>query len=66
MTRPNEKERERVLEDIFSLREQIWETKSYISSDMCKQYPEMYAKINNLEQQIQELYRKLDKNECSR
>jgi hypothetical protein len=63
MTSPNESEREKTLDRIAYLKEEIWETKAYISSDICQRCSDMYSKIVRLEQELQGLQRKLDKDE---
>ena len=59
----SETEREKILERISFLKEEIWETRSYISSDFCKRCSEMYDKIVRLEQELKGLQRKLEKDE---
>jgi len=59
MTSPSENEREKILNKIYNLKEEIWETRAYISSDFCKQCSEMYTKIAVLEQQLRLLEKKL-------
>lgn len=63
MTSPNENERKKILDRISYLKEEIWETRSYISSDFCRRCSEMYEKIVVLEQELKGLQRKLDKDE---
>ena len=63
MTNPSENEREKILDRISYLKEEIWETRSYISSDFCRRCSEMYEKIVVLEQELKGLQRKLDKDE---
>lgn len=63
MTSPSENEREKILDRIIYLKEEIWETKAYISSDICQRCSDMYNKIFRLEQELQGLQRKLDKDE---
>lgn len=63
MTSPNESEKEKILTRISYLKEEIWETRSYISSDFCKRCSEMYDKIIILEQELKGLQRKLEKDE---
>lgn len=63
MTSPSENEKEKILERISYLKEEIWETRSYISSDFCRRCSEMYDKIVILEQELKGLQRKLDKDE---
>lgn len=60
---PSESEREKILNRISYLKEEIWETKSYISSDICQRCSDMYTKILRLEQELQGLQRKLEKDE---
>lgn len=63
MTSPNESEKEKILNRISYLKEEIWETRAYISSDFCKRCSEMYDKIIILEQELKGLQRKLEKDE---
>lgn len=63
MTNPSESEKEKILDRIIYLKEEIWETRSYISSDLCRRCSEMYDKIVRLEQELKGLQRKLDKDE---
>jgi len=63
MTNPSESEREKILDRISFLKEEIWETRAYISSDFCKRCSEMYDKIVRLEQELKGLQRKLEKDE---
>jgi hypothetical protein len=63
MTSPNESEKEKILNRIYYLKEEIWETRSYISSDFCRRCSEMYDKIIVLEQELKGLQRKLEKDE---
>ena len=63
MINPSENEREKILDRIIYLKEEIWETKAYISSDICQRCSDMYTKILRLEQELQGLQRKLEKDE---
>ena len=65
MANPSENEKEKTLDKIYSLKEEIWEIRSYISSESCRRCSEMYAKISVLEQELQELQRNLENHECS-
>ena len=65
MTNPSENEIEKILDRIAFLKEEIWETRSYISSESCRRCSEMYSKIYILEQELQELQRNLENYECS-
>ena len=65
MTSPSENEKEKILDRISFLKEEIWETRSYISSDFCRRCSEMYDKMSVLEQELQELQRNLENHECS-
>lgn len=65
MISPNENEREKILDRIIFLKEEIWETRAYISSDFCRRCSEMYDKILLLEQELKGLQRKLEKDERS-
>jgi hypothetical protein len=58
-------ENEKILDRISFLKEEIWETRSYISSESCRRCSEMYAKMSVLEQELQELQRNLENHECS-
>jgi len=63
MTNPSENEKEKILDRISFLKEEIWETRSYISSDICRRCSDMYDKIIILEQELKGLQRKLEKDE---
>jgi hypothetical protein len=63
MTSPSENEKEKILDRISFLKEEIWETRSYISSDICRRCSDMYDKIIILEQELKGLQRKLEKDE---
>jgi hypothetical protein len=63
MTSPSENEREKILDRISFLKEEIWETRAYISSDFCRRCSEMYDQIIRLEQELKGLQRKLEKDE---
>lgn len=63
MTSPSENEREKILNRIFYVKEEIWEARAYISSDICQRCSEMYSKIAVLEQELKGLQRKLEKDE---
>lgn len=65
MTSQKENEKEKILDQIYNLKEEIYETKSYISSEYCRRCSEMYEKLFRLENELKELQRKLDKNECA-
>lgn len=56
---PNQESKEKILNDIRCLKEEIWETKAYISSDICQRCSDMYSKIVRLEQELQGLQRKI-------
>jgi len=58
---PNEKEK--IYNRISDIKEEIWEARSYISSDICLRCGEMYSKIAVLEQELKILQRKLEKDE---
>lgn len=55
----NENEREKILDRILFLKEEIWETRAYISSDFCRRCSDMYEKILRLEQELKGLQRKI-------
>ena len=63
MTSPSENEREKILDRISFVKEEIWETRAYISSDICQRCSDMYDKIIILEQELKGLQRKLEKDE---
>jgi hypothetical protein len=63
MTSPSENEKEKILDRISFLKEEIWETRSYISSEICQRCSDMYEKIVRLEQELKGLQRKLEKDE---
>ena len=63
MISPSENEREKILNRISDVKEEIWETRSYISSDICQRCSDMYDKILRLEQELKGLQRKLEKDE---
>lgn len=63
MTNPSENEKEKILDRICYLKEEIWETRAYISSDICRRCSDMYDKIVRLEQELKGLQRKLEKDE---
>jgi hypothetical protein len=63
MTNPSENEREKILDRVSFLKEEIWETRAYISSDICQRCSDMYDKIVRLEQELKGLQRKLEKDE---
>ena len=63
MTSPSENEREKILDRISFVKEEIWETRAYISSDICQRCSDMYDKILRLEQELKGLQRKLEKDE---
>lgn len=64
MSNLSENEKEKIYEDIAQIKEEIWETKDYISSDHCAKCSEMYTRLFLLEQHLSDLQRKLD-NECA-
>jgi hypothetical protein len=55
----SENEKEKIYEKIIEVKEQIWETRDYISSDYCRKCSEMYTKLFRLEQELTGLQRKL-------
>lgn len=59
MISPSENEREKILNRISFLKEEIWETRAYISSDFCVRCSEMYEKIVRLELELKGLQRKI-------
>lgn len=60
MSNLSQKEKEKILNQISETKEEIWETRSYISSDLCKRCEEMYMKIARLEQKLGGLQKKLE------
>lgn len=46
---------------IWTLKNEIHETREYISSDYCVQCSKMYAKLYNLEQELAELQNERDR-----
>ena len=65
MTNLNENEREKILERIEKVKEDIWEAREYINSDYCKKCSEIYSQIFRLEKELESLQKKLEKNECA-
>ena len=65
MANLSENENEKILDRISFLKEEIWETRSYIGSESCRRCSEMYTKIAVLEQELQDLQRNLENYECS-
>jgi uncharacterized small protein (DUF1192 family) len=59
MANLSENENEKILDRISFLKEEIWETRSYISSESCRRCSEMYSKIYVLEQEIKKLEQEL-------
>jgi hypothetical protein len=55
----SEKEKEKIYDNIAQIKEEIWETRDYISSDNCRKCSEMYTKLFRLEQELTGLQRKL-------
>jgi hypothetical protein len=53
-------EKEKIYDKIIQIKEEIWETRDYISSDHCRKCSEMYTKLFRLEQELTGLQRKLD------
>jgi len=51
----SENEKEKILDRIAQIKEDIWEAKEYIVSDYCKKCSEMYSKIDVLEKELSEL-----------
>lgn len=62
MTNPNENEREKILDQIHNLKEEIYETKAYISSEFCRRCTEMYDKLFKLENELKYLQNLLNTN----
>jgi hypothetical protein len=55
----SENEKEKIYDKIIQIKEEIWETRDYISSDRCRKCSEMYTKLFRLEQELTGLQRKL-------
>jgi hypothetical protein len=55
----SENEKEKIYDKIAQIKEEIWETREYISSDYCRKCSEMYTKLFRLEQELTGLQRKL-------
>ena len=49
----------KIEDKIRDLKEEIWEIRSYISSESCRRCSEMYAKIAILEQELKKLEQEL-------
>ena len=62
---PSQNEQEKILNRIIEIQEEIYETKSYISSDFCRRCSEMYTVLFRLENELKGLQRKINKDECS-
>lgn len=60
MSSLSQEEKEKILNQISETKEEIWETRAYISSDLCKRCEEMYTKIARLEQKLGGLQKKLE------
>lgn len=52
-------EKEKILSEIVCIKEEIWETKSYIESDICIRCSEMYTTLFRLEQSLKGLMHKI-------
>ena len=63
MTNQNENEKEKILDQIHKTKEEIYEARSYISSEYCRRCSEIYEKISKLEQTLKLLQEKLIDNE---
>jgi hypothetical protein len=61
MSNLNQNEKEKIYDTIAQIKEEIWQTKEYISSDNCRKCSEMYTKLFRLEQELQGLQRKLER-----
>lgn len=64
MTSPNENEKEKILDEIYQIKEKIYDARAYINSEYCRRCSEMYDQIFRLENELKALQRKLDKYEC--
>ena len=60
---PSPNEKEKILNRIVEVKEEIYETKSYISSDFCRRCSEMYDRLFRLENELKGLQRKIEKDE---
>jgi cob(I)alamin adenosyltransferase len=58
----NLSEKEKILEKIDKIQNDLWEAREYISSDYCKKCSEIYSKIFVLEQQLKNLQSKIHQN----
>lgn len=54
--------REKISNQIIELKEQIWETKAYIESDICKRCSDMYNALSKMEQNLTDLQHQLSDN----
>jgi hypothetical protein len=63
MTNQNlsENEKEKILERISKIKEDIWEAREYIVSDYCKKCSDTYSLIFRLEKKLESLQRKIEK-----
>jgi len=59
MSNQNANERERIFDRISDIKEEIYETKAYISSEICFRCSEMYTKLFRLEQELKDLQKKI-------
>lgn len=55
----NPEERKKILNEIAHIKEEIWETKSYLNSDICQRCSEMYTTLFILEQKLKGLLYKV-------
>lgn len=62
MTSPNESEKEKILDEIYQVKEKIYDARAYVSSEYCKRCSETYNQIHKLELELQKLLTKLESN----
>lgn len=59
MNNQNANEKERIFDRISEIKEEIYETKAYVSSELCFRCSEMYTKLFRLEQELKDLQKKI-------
>ena len=59
MSNLNESEKEKIFDRISEIKEEIYETKAYVSSEICFRCSEMYTKLFRLEQELKDLQKKI-------
>lgn len=55
MTSLSQNEKEKILDRIAQIKEDIWEAREYISSEWCIKCNEIYGKMHKLELELQQL-----------